>query len=99
MGGDESLQGYAHLMHGGIISLLLDAAMTNCLFAHGSAGVTARMEVKFRHPVAVDQPVRVRARVVRSSPPAYQLRAEMLQSRQIKATAAGLFVDRPEQIG
>lgn len=94
--GRDYLQGYSKMMHGGIISLLLDAAMTHCLFAHGSAGVTARMEVKFRHPVAVDAPVQVRARLIRSSPPGHQLRAELIQNDKLMATAIGLFVHRPE---
>jgi len=28
-------EGYPGLVHGGVISSLLDGAMTNCLFAHG----------------------------------------------------------------
>ncbi len=99
MAGDHSLQGYPRIMHGGIVSLLLDAAMTHCLFDHGAAGVTARMEIKFRHPVSVDLPVRIRARLLRSSPPTHQLWAEIRQGDQIKATAAGLFVDRPVWLG
>lgn len=90
------LQGYPRMMHGGVVSLLLDAAMTHCLFQEGCTAVTARMEVKFRRPVEVDADVRVRARLVRASPPAYQLRAELLQDGRVKASALGLFVHRPE---
>jgi len=93
--GSGPLQGYAGVMHGGIISLLLDAAMTNCLFAHGCAGVTARMEVKFRHPVVADGPVNIRAKLVSSSPPVHELKAELLQERQVKATATALFFAKP----
>jgi acyl-coenzyme A thioesterase PaaI-like protein len=96
---DDSLQGYARLMHGGIIALLLDAAMTNCLFAYGCAGVTATMEVKFRQPVGVDAPVHVRARLIRSASSAHQLRAELLQADRVKATATALFVHRPAVLG
>jgi acyl-CoA thioesterase FadM len=70
--------------------------MTHCLFDHGAVGVTARMEIKFRHPVSVDRPVHIRARLVRSSPPTHQLWAEISQDKQVKATAVGLFVDCPE---
>ena len=94
--GDKYLQGYDRMMHGGVISLLLDATMTHCLFAHGCAGVTAKMEVKFRHPVMVDSPMTVRAKLVRSSPSAYHLRSELIQNERAKATATGLFVDRPQ---
>ncbi len=90
------LQGYPRMMHGGVVSLLLDAAMTHCLFQAGCTAVTARMEIKFRRPVDVDADVSVRARLVRASPPAYQLRAELLQDGRVMASALGLFVHRPE---
>lgn len=96
LNGTEHLQGYPRMMHGGVISLLLDAAMTHCLFAQGCAGVTAKLEIKFRHPVTVDSPVTVRARLVHSSPPGHQLVAELLQEKIVKATACGLFVVRPK---
>ncbi len=90
------LQGYPRMMHGGVVSLLLDAAMTHCLFHEGCTAVTARMEIKFRRPVELEADVHVRARLVRSSPPAYQLRAELLQDGRVKASALGLFVHRPD---
>lgn len=30
----EAYAGYANVLHGGVVSALLDGAMTNCLFAH-----------------------------------------------------------------
>lgn len=93
-----AFQGYPDRLHGGVVALLLDAAMTHCLFAAGVAGVTARTEVKFRHPVAIDAPVQARARIVRTSPPSYQLKAELLQGGQIKATSIGFFVDHPRLV-
>jgi len=48
----ESLfQGYPGMVHGGIVSMLLDGAMTNCLFAHGQPGVTGELNVRFGYPV------------------------------------------------
>ena len=59
----RGLEGYGHTVHGGMICSLLDGAMTNCLFAHGCVGMTAELKVRFRHPVIVEQPVVVRARI------------------------------------
>ena len=47
----DRFQGYPGMLHGGVISSLLDGAMTNCLFAHGIVAVTADLKVRFRHPV------------------------------------------------
>lgn len=57
----KAYEGYRNTLHGGIITLLLDGAMTNCLFAHGCSAVTADLHVRFRHPVTTDHPVAVRA--------------------------------------
>ncbi|MBN1488476.1 MAG: hypothetical protein JXA69_01045 [Phycisphaerae bacterium] len=84
------------MMHGGIIAMLLDGAMTNCLFTHGRTGVTARMELAFRHPVRSGDGVTVRAWIEWENHPVYQLRAQLLQDGQVKATAKGMFMDRSD---
>lgn len=85
-------EGYDGMLHGGIIATLLDAAMTNCLFAHGQCGVTAELQVRYRHPVAIDEECRLRAWIERSSPPLYLLRAELRQGDSLRATAHAKFM-------
>ena len=91
----EVFQGYPGLLHGGVISALLDGAMTNCLFAHGQQGITGELKVRFRHPVVTDRPAIVRAWVDRSIPPFHVLQAELIQDEWVKAKATGKFVERP----
>ena len=90
----RAYEGYANILHGGVISALLDGAMTNCLFAHGHPGVTAELTVRFRHPVYTGASVNVRAWIERCTPPLHVLRAELVQDDQVKATAQGKFMDR-----
>jgi uncharacterized protein (TIGR00369 family) len=90
--GSDPYQGYTGILHGGVIAMLLDAAMTNCLFAQGQRGVTAELTVRFRHPVSSNQPSRLRAWVQRSSQPLFVLHAELRQSGQCRATAIGKFM-------
>lgn len=94
--GSNCCEGYPDMMHGGIISLLLDGAMTNCLFVHGRTGVTARMELTFRHPVRAGSAVTVRAWIEQDNHPVYRLKAQLLQDGQVKATANGVFMDRSD---
>ncbi len=88
---DANYQGYPDRLHGGVVSMLLDAAMTNCLFAKGIQAVTARMNVRFRHPVRLSTEAVIQARLVDQAPPLYVLKAELLQAGQACALADAKF--------
>ncbi len=52
--------GYSDVVHGGIISALLDEAMIwACYGATGRFGVTAELKIRFRKPVKVGVPCHV----------------------------------------
>ena len=87
-------QGYEGLLHGGVTSSLLDGAMTNCLFAHGVAAVTAEMTVRFRLPIELNSPLVVCAQITRSQVPLYDVEARIVQAGQVKAKAIGKFMER-----
>ena len=93
---DETLEGYRGIMHGGMITSVLDGAMTHCMFAHGKTAVTAEMSTRFRHPILIRQVATVSAQLKRSSHPLYLLKAKIVQAGQVKATATGKFLDRPQ---
>lgn len=90
----DVFQGYADMLHGGVMSSLLDGAMTNCLFARGLEAVTAELTVRFRHPARIARPMAVRAWVERSQGPLHVLRAEASQDGQVRAQAVGKFMER-----
>jgi len=96
---EERFQGYAGVVQGGIVSLLLDAAMTNCLFQRGVRAMTARLAVRFRQPVRTLVPTTVTARLLDEPGPApsrkrvHALSAEIEQEGETRATATGTFVD------
>jgi len=90
-GCDAAYQSYPDRLHGGVVAMLLDAAMTHCLFARGVRGVTAKLDIKFRHPVEVGVQADVRARVVSESPPLYVLQGEIVQRDRVLAVAEALF--------
>ncbi len=85
-------EGYPGTLHGGVVSCLLDGAMTHCLFAQGITGVTAELSVRFRHPVRTGAEARVRAHMERSNAPLYVLSAELVQEGEVRATATGKFM-------
>jgi acyl-coenzyme A thioesterase PaaI-like protein len=90
--GSCALEGYAGLLHGGVIAALLDGAMTNCLFARRIAALTVELRVRFHAGVAAAEAVTVSARLEDESHGLYQLRAELAQGGAVKASATGKFM-------
>ena len=54
-----TFQGYDGLVHGGIISTLLDEAMAKLVYKLGYNAVTASLEVRFKKPVPILEPLLV----------------------------------------
>lgn len=90
--GEERYQGYPDRLHGGIIAMLLDAAMTHCLFARHVRAYTAKLALRYALPSRVGVPCVIRAELVRSRPPAYVLRAEVRQEGEVCARAEATFL-------
>jgi len=93
----EAFQGYTGILHGGVTCALLDGIMTHCLFAHDVNAVTAQLTVRFRYPIVIGKPVRVRARRKSFHAPLHVVEAELTQNGQIKATAAAKFLERAHE--
>lgn len=85
-------EGYPGYLHGGIISTILDSAMTNCLFAQGHQAVTAELLVKFRAPVVLQRTAMAQARATRDLFPLFLMEASLSQDGQVKATATAKFI-------
>jgi len=86
--------GYEDQLHGGVISSLLDSAMTNCLFSHGKTAVTAELKVRYRKPVLVGVNAVIRAWIHESFSRLCILKAEVLQDDEVKVKATGKFVEQ-----
>ena len=95
MAGSE-LQGYENILHGGVIASLLDAAMTHCLLQQGIQAMTGDLRIRFYHPVACHVPLMLRARLLFSCPPLYQLMAEIVYNDILHAKGEGKFMRRDQ---
>ena len=58
-------QGFPGVLHGGVLSALLDEVMSRVSVVEGRWSQTARIEVRFRRPVPVDSTVTAVARKTR----------------------------------
>ncbi len=62
-------QGWADRVHGGLLSLVLDEALSRAaLEKHGLHWVTAELTTRLHAPAAIEEPLRVTARVVSVRP-------------------------------
>src|SRR5512147_3228623 len=53
-------QGWAEVIHGGILSTLLDELMAHAVWRFAGPGLTISMEVRFHAPLKPGEPIRVR---------------------------------------
>ncbi len=60
---EEHFAGYKGVMHGGIVTALLDEAMAKAIIKKGWEAVTAEITVRFLEPVKLDKPVVVKGRI------------------------------------
>ncbi|EOI6441436.1 TPA: PaaI family thioesterase [Yersinia enterocolitica] len=85
-------QGYSGLLHGGMTSTLLDAAMTHRLFMEGIQALTAELTVRFISPVSLGQTLMVCARLVGQRRGVYQLEAWLTDGPLRVARASAKFI-------
>lgn len=88
-------QGYDGIMHGGLVSTILDEVMAGYLYAKGFNAVTAKLEVRFRKPTPIGQQLTVTAKIVGQRGNMYELVSEITLpdgtiTAQGKATVAVL---------
>jgi len=88
----DAFRSYPEFLHGGVISALLDAAMTNALFSIDVVGVTAELSIRFLAPVALNRGAVMRACVERNDNPLFYLRAELEQDQKTMARATAKFL-------
>jgi acyl-coenzyme A thioesterase PaaI-like protein len=53
-------QGWADVIHGGILSTLLDEMMAHAVWRFAGPGLTLSLEVRFHQPLKPDEPILVR---------------------------------------
>ncbi|MGD9345296.1 MAG: PaaI family thioesterase [Candidatus Aminicenantes bacterium] len=59
----KSFEGYKDILHGGILSTLLDEAMIKSILAKGILTVTSQIEVKFKKPAIIGEKLRIEGEI------------------------------------
>jgi acyl-coenzyme A thioesterase PaaI-like protein len=86
-------EGFRGIIHGGIVSTVLDEAMSKAVASTGTPGLTCQLEVRLRQTVAPDESVRVRAWVTERRKRRVRVESEIRDSANIqKAHATATFL-------
>lgn len=84
-----SHQGYEGIVHGGILSALLDEAMAKLAFSLGIPAVTAEITVKFKTPAAPGEDLNIYGRLLDQTHRLIQAEAKIERGSVVIAEAKG----------
>jgi acyl-coenzyme A thioesterase PaaI-like protein len=90
-------EGGPGLVHGGVLSLMLDHAMGAAVFVSGVAAMTVSLEVRYRAPTPLETPLHVAAWVERTDGRKVFVFAEVSADGRRTATASAVFLQLTEE--
>jgi uncharacterized protein (TIGR00369 family) len=95
----EFHQGWAGLVHGGIMSCLLDEAMSYAALYSGANSLTARMQVRFKRPLPINEKLTVIGSVTRKTRRIVETKAElkMADGTSVAESTATMFIASPNK--
>ena len=57
-------QGFDGIVHGGIISAIIDASMAQCCMGHGFIAYTTDLSIRYRRPVVINKPCTLKTEII-----------------------------------
>ncbi len=88
-------QGWAGLVHGGLLATALDEAMARLLWEKDLNAITGRLTVRYHKPLTIGEAVQIRARIAKRRSPMIETTAEAVMadgSFAAEATAVSMEV-------
>ena len=88
-----TFQGWDGIVHGGIISTLLDEAMAKLIYELGYQAVTASLEIRFKNPAPILEPLLVHGEITEVSKRLIRAKAHIAkEDGTILATGTSTFL-------
>jgi acyl-coenzyme A thioesterase PaaI-like protein len=95
----ERYQGFPGVLHGGILATLLDETMGRTGALRREWLMTGKLDIRYRRPAPIDQPLRVWGEIARERSGAIDaVGAVELMDGTVVADARGMFLRLPEPI-
>ncbi|WP_456297030.1 PaaI family thioesterase [Vibrio sp. AK197] len=85
-------QGYNGLLHGGLASTLLDAAMTHCLLRRQLPAFTAELNTRYHSPIMVGDRIAIRGELIEKRRSVYFMSASLEVDQHIAVSASAKFM-------
>lgn len=85
---DKRYQGFANIVHGGIIGLVLDEMLANLPWMMGIKAVTAEYTIRLKNPVFVDEELEFSSRIVSQKGRLILVEAEAMKKDGTSVAAA-----------
>ncbi len=90
---EEVHQGYPGIMHGGLVTTLLDEAMAKVMNLRNIVAVTATLEVKFRHKVQIGERLIIWGQLVEEKKKRCSIKSWLTDKEgKILAEASSVFI-------
>ncbi len=96
---DPAYQGWDGVVHGGILSTLLDEAMANLVYELGFNAIVASLEVRFKRPAPVLQPLTIDGQITEVHKKLVKAKASIArEDGTVLATGMASFVRQGPQV-
>ncbi|MFP4687072.1 MAG: PaaI family thioesterase [bacterium] len=89
---DKKLQGWKDVVHGGILTTVLDETMANHCIFRGIYVVSVEIKVRFKNPARVGERLNFEARAWHKRGKLYEAEARCFQKNQLIAEAKGKLI-------
>ena len=95
----EQYQGFPGVLHGGILATMLDETMSRTGALRREWLMTGKIDIRFKRPAPIDQPLRVWGEIAREREGAIDaIGAVELTDGTVLAEARGMFVRMPDEL-
>lgn len=95
----ERFQGFPGVLHGGVLATMLDETMSRTGAMRRQWLMTGKLDIRYRRPAPVDQPLRVWGQIVREREGAIDAAGAVeTMDGTVLAEARGMFVRMPDDL-
>jgi acyl-coenzyme A thioesterase PaaI-like protein len=94
----EEHQGFPGVMHGGLVTALLDEILGRTAIASNMWCMTAELAVRFRKPIPIGEPLKLKGEIIRKKGRLLEGKSELrLSDGSLAAEAHGTYLKIPDE--